>query len=84
MKYPILIEPGNEKTAYGVIVPDLPGCFSAGDSLKEARTNAKTAIEVWMSHQIEDGKPIPEASAPETYEDEARDEGWILETVEIH
>ena len=36
MRYPIVIEPGGETTAFGVIVPDLPGCFSAGDTLDEA------------------------------------------------
>ena len=36
MRYPITIEPGNDTTAWGVIVPDLPGCFSAGDTLEES------------------------------------------------
>jgi len=27
MKYPIAIEEGSETTAFGVVVPDLPGCF---------------------------------------------------------
>jgi predicted RNase H-like HicB family nuclease len=31
-RYPVLIEEGTEYTAYGVAVPDLPGCFSAGAS----------------------------------------------------
>jgi predicted RNase H-like HicB family nuclease len=31
MRYPMAIEIGDDKTAYDVIVPDLPGCFSAGD-----------------------------------------------------
>ncbi len=29
MRYPIAIEPGDATHAYGVVVPDLPGCFSA-------------------------------------------------------
>jgi predicted RNase H-like HicB family nuclease len=33
MRYPILIEEGTETAAFGVVVPDLPGCFSAGDRL---------------------------------------------------
>ena len=41
MKYPIAIEPGDDKHAYGVVVPDLPGCFSAGDTLDEAMDNAR-------------------------------------------
>ena len=44
MKYPIAIEPGDDHTAFGVVVPDLPGCFSAGDTLDEAIDNAREAI----------------------------------------
>ena len=32
MKYPIAIEMGGPKKSWGVVVPDLPGCFSAADS----------------------------------------------------
>jgi hypothetical protein len=28
MRYPIAIELGDKKHAFGVVVPDLPGCFS--------------------------------------------------------
>lgn len=41
MRYPIAIEPGDDTHAYGVVVPDLPGYFSAGDTLEEAITNAE-------------------------------------------
>ena len=45
MKYPIAIEPGDESRAWSVVVPDLPGCFSAADSgIDEAIENAKEAI----------------------------------------
>lgn len=36
MKFLVAIEPGSDVTAWGVFVPDLPGCFSAGDTLEEA------------------------------------------------
>ena len=36
MKFTIAIEAGTKKTAFGVVVPDLPGCFSAGDTVEEA------------------------------------------------
>ena len=42
MRYPILIEEGTETAAFGVVVPDLPGCFSAGDTLDEAIEAAQT------------------------------------------
>lgn len=46
MKFPIAIEPGDENTTFGVIVPDLPGCFSARDTLEEAFENASEAISL--------------------------------------
>ena len=48
MRYPIAIEPGDETSAFSVIVPDLPGCFSAGDTLDEAVTNAEEAAAGWV------------------------------------
>ncbi|WP_217160979.1 type II toxin-antitoxin system HicB family antitoxin [Thiocystis violascens] len=40
------IEPGTSTTAFGVVVPDLPGCFSAGDTLDEAVDQAREAIDL--------------------------------------
>jgi predicted RNase H-like HicB family nuclease len=63
MRYLIAIELGDETHAYGVVVPDLPGCFSAGDTLDEAISNSKEAMELWMESVIEDGESIPEPSS---------------------
>ena len=59
MKYTVVIEPGTETTAWGVEVPDLPGCFSAGDTLEEAMENAKEAICLWVETMLEKGAKIP-------------------------
>ncbi|MDG6319618.1 type II toxin-antitoxin system HicB family antitoxin, partial [Glaesserella parasuis] len=59
MLYPIAIEPGDETHAYGVIVPDIPGCFSAGDTLEEAYQNVKEAIVFHLEGLVEDGEEIP-------------------------
>lgn len=57
MKYPIAIEPGDATHAWGVVVPDLPGCFSAADSgIDEAIENAKEAITAWIEAVMECGK----------------------------
>jgi len=45
MKFTIAIEPGTKKTAFGIVVPDLPGCFSAGDTVEEAFDNAREIID---------------------------------------
>jgi predicted RNase H-like HicB family nuclease len=38
----------DEDSAYGVTFPDLPGCFSAADSLEEVLPNACEALELWF------------------------------------
>ena len=59
MKYPVAIELGDDTHAFSVIVPDLEGCFSAGDTMEEAIDNAKEAIELWLETVIDDGGAIP-------------------------
>lgn len=56
MLYPIAIEPGDETHAFGVIVPDIPGCHSAGDTLEEAYANAKEAIKGHLELLVEMGE----------------------------
>jgi len=67
MRYPIVIEPGDDTHAYGVIVPDLPGCFSAGDTLDEAIVNASEAILLHIEGLLETGQSVPEASPIEQH-----------------
>ena len=56
MRYPIAIEPGDDKHAFGVVVPDLPGCFSAGDSLDDAMAQARDAILLHLEGLQGEGK----------------------------
>lgn len=44
---------------YGVTVPDLPGCFSAGDSFDEALESVKEAIGLHLEGMVDDGAEIP-------------------------
>ncbi len=66
MRYPVVIEPGTESTAHGVVVPDLPGCFSAGDSLEEALVNAEEAIAAWIDAALDAGQDIPPPTSIDT------------------
>ena len=43
--------------AYGVVVPDLPGCTSAGKTTDEALRNAVGAVRLWVWNM-----PAPMAS----------------------
>lgn len=63
MRYPIAIEPGNETTAWGVVVPDLPGCFSAGDTMEEAIVQAEEAVTAWIEATLDAGQDIPAPSS---------------------
>jgi predicted RNase H-like HicB family nuclease len=49
-----------DKGKFGVTVPDLPGCFSAGDSLEEALEGAREAIDGHVELLIEGSQGLPE------------------------
>lgn len=68
MRYPIVIH--HEKNSnYGVIVPDISGCFSVGDTLDEAIIQATEAIECHLEGMVLDGEAIPEPSSVEQHVD---------------
>jgi predicted RNase H-like HicB family nuclease len=84
MKYPIAIEPGDATTAWGVVVPDLPGCFSAADSgIDEAMDNAKEAIELWIETALDLGQTIPAPSSITELQKKREYKGWIWAVAEI-
>ena len=83
MRYPIAIETGDAKHAYGVVVPDLPGCFSAGDTLDEALTNAREAILLHLEGLLDDGQPFPKPSTIEQLRSKRRYRGWTWAIVDV-
>jgi predicted RNase H-like HicB family nuclease len=58
MHYPVVIHKDRD-SCYGVTVPDLPGCFSAGDTFEEAMVNVQEAIQCHLEGMLMDGDPIP-------------------------
>ncbi len=83
MRYPIAIETGSETAAYGVVVPDLPGCFSAGDTLDEALTNAEEAAAAWIDAALDAGEPIPPPTSLAALQGDARFAGWSFGVIDI-
>ncbi|MBE0507285.1 MAG: type II toxin-antitoxin system HicB family antitoxin [Marinospirillum sp.] len=85
MLFPVAIERGDENHAHGVYVPDLPGCFSAGDTWDEALANAREAIEGHLEVLSDGSEPIPEAGTVEKYADNPDYAGmvWALVDVDI-
>jgi predicted RNase H-like HicB family nuclease len=45
--------------AYGVVVPDLPGCTSGGATIDEALSNAVEAVTLWVEDARADGEKVP-------------------------
>ena len=83
MHYPIVIHKDPDSD-YGVTVPDLPGCFSAGATVDEALAMAKEAIELHLEGLIEEGEPIPAAGDIETYRRKRDYRGgtWAIVTID--
>ena len=57
--YPIVIDKDPDSD-YGVTVPDLPGCYTFGDTIADVLTQAVEAIELHLEGMLLDGDPIPE------------------------
>ena len=57
-RYAVVIEKGRRN--YSAYVPDLPGCVSAGKTLRDVRRNIREAIRLHIDGMREDGDPIPE------------------------
>jgi predicted RNase H-like HicB family nuclease len=56
-RYVALID--GEAGAYGVTVPDLPGCTSGGSTTDEALRHAVEAVRLWAEDAIADGEELP-------------------------
>lgn len=79
MKYIAIIHK-DENSAYGVTLPDFPGCFSGADTLEEVPAAIQEAVELWA----EDEKFDP--PSPATFDDVATLEaaqGGMLMLVDV-
>lgn len=83
MRYPIAIEIGDEATAFGIVVPDLPGCFSAGDTLDEAMAGAEEAAAAWIDATLDAGGAVPPPSSLEAVRANPDFAGWSFGVITI-
>lgn len=60
MKFPVVLHKDADSD-YGVTVPDVPGCFSAGTSFSEALDNVHEALALHLEGLIAEGEAIPQA-----------------------
>jgi predicted RNase H-like HicB family nuclease len=56
-RYAALVD--GKKGAYGVVIPDLPGCTAMGKTVDEALRNAAGAAAAWATVAKADGVKIP-------------------------
>ena len=48
MLYPAFVELGDKNRAYGVVLPDFPGCFSAADEMNDLPARVQEAVELYF------------------------------------
>ena len=78
MYYPAFVELGDDQNAYGVVLPDFPGCFTAAEKLEELPQKVQEAVELYFEG---DEHPLPKASKIETlkqHPDYQYDGVWTL------
>lgn len=66
MNYSVAVHKEKD-SCYGVTVPDIEGCFSAGDTLDEALANTHQAINAHLEYLAEEGVLPPVAKAVDHY-----------------
>jgi predicted RNase H-like HicB family nuclease len=84
MFYPIVIHKDPDST-FGVTVPDLPGCFSAGDTLDEALRMSQEAIELHIEGLLEDNDAVPMPCSIDEHQSSNEFQGgiWALFDVDL-
>jgi len=58
MQYVVIIEE-TSSDGYSAYVPDLPVCFTVGDTLDEVKANIREAIELYLDEARETGMVLP-------------------------
>jgi len=84
MRYPVVIHK-DSNSDYGVTVPDLSGCFSAGETVDEALQEVTEAIECHLEGLLMDGESIPVPHSIEYYQNDSDYAGgiWAVVTIDL-
>jgi len=84
MRFPVVIHK-DKQSDFGVTVPDLPGCFSAGETIEDALTQAAEAIEFHLEGLLSDGAAIPDTQGIEMHRKNKDFAGgtWALVSVDL-
>lgn len=58
LRYPVTVVPEKEG-GYTVLIPDLPGCISVGETVEEALEMIEDARRLWLETAYKHGDEIP-------------------------
>lgn len=74
--YPVCVYPG-DVGGYTVVVPDLPGCVTEGETLADALEQVTDAASGWVLDELEEGRRAPDPSRPEQIRADEYENGFV-------
>lgn len=82
MRYPVVIHK-DEESDFGVIVPDIAGCYSAGKTYDEALQNVNEAIECHLEGLLMDNHALPVGTAIDHWINDKSLKGGVWAFVDV-
>jgi predicted RNase H-like HicB family nuclease len=82
MKYAVALHK-DTGTEYGATFPDLPGCFSAGETIEEALANAQEAAECHLEGLLLGDEPVPSPVDIEQHQTNPDYQGTVWAVVDV-
>ncbi|MGY2260201.1 type II toxin-antitoxin system HicB family antitoxin [Pseudomonas sp. SDO55104_S430] len=82
MIYTVVLQK-NSDSDYGVIIPDVPGCFSAGSTVAQALDSVKEALSLHYEGLVADGDPLPQVQEIDAHLDNPDYAGGVWAVVDF-
>ncbi|MFC7368410.1 type II toxin-antitoxin system HicB family antitoxin [Vreelandella zhaodongensis] len=83
MQYPIAIEWGDDQYATGIVIPDIPGAITAGDTTEQAYQLAVEVAHIQLEELANEGKDIPMPRSIAEHRKNPEFEGWGWGIIDI-
>ncbi|MBA2651180.1 MAG: type II toxin-antitoxin system HicB family antitoxin [Tatlockia sp.] len=82
MRYPVVIHKDKDSD-FGVMVPDIAGCYSAGNTYDDALNNVIEAIECHLEGLLLDNESLPVGTSLEHWISDESYQGGVWAFVDI-
>lgn len=84
MRFPVVLH-SDDGIRFGVTVPDLPGCFSTGETYDAALDSVAEAIDLHLEGLTEEGQeiPVPRPIAERRTDPDFASGVWAIVTVDV-